>query len=124
MRQIEPMGLRGFLDEAALSRRIPILGMCLGMQLMTRSSGEGQLPDMGWIKADTHLINDASKNLCVPHMGWNLVNIKNPAPILIWKIWGAGGKMHVSEYLGYMSGVKFELSDETSNLCRKQRGRH
>ena len=71
MRQIESMGLREALDQAALVRKIPILGICLGMQLMTRSSEEGQLPGLGWVKANTRLIDGANHNLCVPHMGWN-----------------------------------------------------
>lgn len=80
MRQIESLGLRGSLDEAALSRRIPILGICLGMQLMTRCSEEGQLPGLGWINADSRLIADASQGLRVPHMGWNLVTIQKSSP--------------------------------------------
>jgi len=80
MRQINLMGLRSSLDEAALSRKIPILGICLGMQLMTRGSEEGQLPGLGWIKADSRLINGASKGLRVPHMGWNQVSIKRFSP--------------------------------------------
>ena len=80
IQQIESMGLRGALDEAALSRKIPILGICLGMQLMTRGSEEGQLPGLGWIKADTRLIDGASHGLRVPHMGWDLVSIQKPSP--------------------------------------------
>jgi glutamine amidotransferase len=80
MRQIESMGMRDALNQAAFVRKIPILGICLGMQLMTRSSEEGQLPGLGWIKADTHLIDGASQNLRVPHMGWNLVKIKKSSP--------------------------------------------
>jgi glutamine amidotransferase len=80
MRQIESMGLRCVLDEAALSRKIPILGICLGMQLMTRGSEEGQLPGLGWIKADTRLIEGAGQGLRVPHMGWNLANVEKTSP--------------------------------------------
>ena len=80
MRQIESMGLRNAVDQAALVRKIPILGICLGMQLMTRSSEEGQLPGLGWVKAKTRLIDGANQNLCIPHMGWNLVTIKKASP--------------------------------------------
>ncbi len=75
MRQISALGLRDALDNAALVRKIPILGICLGMQLMTRRSEEGQLPGLGWINADTILI-DGGEDLRVPHMGWNWVTIK------------------------------------------------
>lgn len=80
MRQIESMGLRGPLEEAALSRRIPILGICLGMQLMTRGSEEGLLAGLGFIKADCRLIDGAGQCLRVPHMGWNLVTIQKDSP--------------------------------------------
>lgn len=80
MRQIEVMGLRNTLDEAALDRKIPILGICLGMQLMTRSSEEGQLPGLGWINADCRLISGNGSDLRVPHMGWNVANIQKPNP--------------------------------------------
>jgi len=80
IREIQSRGYREYLDEAALSRRIPILGICLGMQLMTRGSEEGQLPGLGWLKANTRRIDGESHNLRVPHMGWNLVNLKKPSP--------------------------------------------
>ena len=80
MRQIESRGLRGALDEAALSRGIPILGICLGMQLMTRGSEEGHLPGLGWIRAATYKIDGASKGLRVPHMGWDVVAIQKASP--------------------------------------------
>lgn len=80
MRRIASMGLRNPLDKAALSRKIPILGICLGMQLMTRGSEEGKLSGLGWIRADCHLIDGASHRLRVPHMGWNLVTIQKPSP--------------------------------------------
>lgn len=78
--QIESLGLREALDQAARVRKIPILGICLGMQLMTRGSEEGLLPGLGWVKGDTRLIDGTGQNLRVPHMGWNLVTIQKPNP--------------------------------------------
>jgi imidazole glycerol-phosphate synthase subunit HisH len=80
IRQIELNGLRKPLDEAAFLHKIPILGICLGMQLMTHSSEEGQLPGLGWIKADCRLIDGVTQGLRVPHMGWNVVAIQKPSP--------------------------------------------
>lgn len=64
-------GLREVLDQKALKERIPVLGVCLGMQLLTRSSEEGALPGLGWIPGVTTRfpIQDGLK---VPHMGWNV----------------------------------------------------
>jgi glutamine amidotransferase len=72
MQRINESGLRAVLDNKALHERIPIMGICLGMQLLTRSSEEGQLPGLGWVAAATRRFpNDMG--LKVPHMGWNVV---------------------------------------------------
>lgn len=78
--QIETLGLREALEEAALLRKIPILGICLGMQLMTRGSEEGRLPGLGWINATCRLIEGAKQGLKVPHMAWNLVSVEKQNP--------------------------------------------
>lgn len=62
----------GFVDalETARVAGVPILGVCLGMQLMTKGSEEGDLPGLGWFDAETvRLPRDAGVR--VPHMGWN-----------------------------------------------------
>jgi imidazole glycerol-phosphate synthase subunit HisH len=74
MTHIEQMGLLDVLNEMVLERKTPVLGICLGMQLITRRSEEGDLPGLGWIQADTvrfqfdHQTEDAK----IPHMGWNV----------------------------------------------------
>jgi len=71
-------GLREVLDQKVLVDRIPILGICLGMQLLTRSSEEGSLPGLGWIQGDTIRL-PKSNDLKVPHMGWNVALPKTPS---------------------------------------------
>ena len=73
MKFINTSGLRGVLDQKARVERVPILGICLGMQLLTRGSEEGQEPGLGWIAADTRRL-PAMPGLKIPHMGWNLVH--------------------------------------------------
>lgn len=68
--------LLGILNEQALDVRKPVLGICLGMQLLTRGSEEGVLPGLGWIEADTVKFrwNDPGhEHLRLPHMGWNRI---------------------------------------------------
>jgi imidazole glycerol-phosphate synthase subunit HisH len=72
MERIDSGGFRDVLDRKALVERIPILGICLGMQLLTRSSEEGRIPGLGWIDAETRRF-PPSLGLKVPHMGWNSV---------------------------------------------------
>ncbi len=64
-------GLLEVLNHLALERHVPVLGICLGMQLLTRGSEEGSLPGLGWIGADT--LRFQSDSLKIPHMGWSEV---------------------------------------------------
>ena len=79
MSSLADRGLRGPVEDAALVRRIPVLGICLGMQLMTRGSEEGDLPGLGWFDAETRLLAGASQSLRVPHMGWNTIRLQKPS---------------------------------------------
>jgi len=80
MEQINTRGLRDALDQRVLVDKIPVIGICLGMQLLTRSSEEGELPGLGWISASTRRF-PANSGLKVPHMGWNIVETVNPSPL-------------------------------------------
>ncbi len=77
MKKLDEQELRNSLDSAAIQRRIPILGICLGMQIMTNSSEEGVFPGLGWVKAKAIRINGGDEGLSVPHMGWNLLNLRD-----------------------------------------------
>jgi imidazole glycerol-phosphate synthase subunit HisH len=65
------------LNELVLTRKIPILGICLGMQLMTKKSEEGKLPGLGWVDAVTVRFRFERNEKClkIPHMGWNTIKI-------------------------------------------------
>lgn len=71
--------LRKLLDQKALIEKVPVLGICLGMQLLTRGSEEGQLPGLNWVPAFTYKF--PASQLKVPHMGWNLVKPFTPSPL-------------------------------------------
>lgn len=79
--RIDQSGLRAVLDHKARLERVPVLGICLGMQLMTRGSEEGQQPGLGWVDATTHRFPPAA-GLKVPHMGWNVVEPTRSSPLL------------------------------------------
>ena len=71
MRSInERTGLRNILDRKALKEKVPILGVCLGMQLLTDESEEGSMPGLGWISGKT-IRFPKLEDIKVPHMGWN-----------------------------------------------------
>ncbi|MGZ5218807.1 MAG: imidazole glycerol phosphate synthase subunit HisH, partial [Chitinophagaceae bacterium] len=79
MEKLTGTGLREVLDHKALVEKVPVLGICLGMQLLTRGSDEGELPGLNWIPAYTNKF--PASNLKVPHMGWNLVEPTTPSPL-------------------------------------------
>lgn len=78
MSRINGSGLRAVLDHKALVERVPVLGICLGMQLLTRGSEEGTAKGLGWIPADTRRF-PAREGLKVPHMGWNACRAATPS---------------------------------------------
>lgn len=85
MARIREMNLESALRRAALERRIPVLGLCLGMQLLTQSSEEGQASGLGWIAARTRRFDAAAlarASLKVPHMGWNRVTPAKADPLI------------------------------------------
>ena len=84
MSRINATGLREILDRKAGEGKSPILGICLGMQLLTRGSEEGKLPGLGWIPADTRRF-PSMPGLKVPHMGWNVALPATPSP-LTWNL--------------------------------------
>jgi glutamine amidotransferase len=76
MQRIDDSGLRPVLDHKALVEKVPVMGICLGMQLLTRDSEEGKRSGLGWIQASTRRF-PALPGLKVPHMGWNQVRAVN-----------------------------------------------
>ena len=75
MQRINEMpGLREALDVKALKHQIPILGVCLGMQLLTESSQEGPADGLGWIPGTTKKFEKIDE-IKIPHMGWNEVSV-------------------------------------------------
>jgi len=71
MSKLKALGLLTVLHQKVVDDKIPILGICLGMQLMTKSSEEGLEKGLGWINADTVRFTFSSNVYRVPHMGWN-----------------------------------------------------
>ena len=73
MRQLDDSGMRPVIEECVLQQRVPILGVCVGMQMLGNSSEEGQLCGLGWIpgtvkKFDLRRMPPGAN---LPHMGWN-----------------------------------------------------
>jgi glutamine amidotransferase len=83
MDNLEKSGLIPLLNKKVMENKIPLLGICLGMQLLTNKSEEGVKPGLGWIDAETLKSNlDPSLKLKVPHMGWNYIKVLNQNPLI------------------------------------------
>lgn len=83
MDRLNNSGMREALDEAVLNKKVPVIGICVGMQILSASSDEGKLPGLGWIegsvkKFDVTQIKDITH---LPHMGWNDVTPVNDVPL-------------------------------------------
>lgn len=76
MGNINSMGLLEVLNKKANEEKVPLLGICLGMQILMKSSEEGIAPGLGWIEGEVKrfTFESGSAQLKVPHMGWNLVS--------------------------------------------------
>lgn len=83
VRNLKELGLWNVLNEKVMEEKTPILGICLGAQLMTRGSEEGTEPGFGWVDADTvkFTIDNTSK-LKVPSMGWNEANVQKASQLI------------------------------------------
>lgn len=83
MKNLSERGLIQVLNEQVLEQKKMVLGLCLGMQLLTRRSEEGVLPGLGWIDAETvrFTFEGTNQHLKVPHMGWNTLAVSQPQPL-------------------------------------------
>lgn len=77
MERLQKSGMKERISDLVLNQKIPVLGICVGMQMMAKSSEEGNLPGLGWINGTVKKF-DVSKlksGTLLPHMGWNNIKI-------------------------------------------------
>lgn len=83
MRALKSLDMIECLKERVVGDKVPILGVCLGMQLMCISSEEGATPGLGWVEAKVrNFRNVLSPNFKIPHMGWNNVTVAQENPFI------------------------------------------
>ncbi len=73
MTRLHESGMRACLDDMVLVKNRPVLGVCVGMQMMAKRSDEGELPGLGWIDAKVKRFDKTTfdQKTHLPHMGWN-----------------------------------------------------
>jgi glutamine amidotransferase len=84
MSNLNSSGLIPLLNKMVFEKKTPVLGLCLGMQLIASRSEEGRLAGLGWIDANVvrFKFSDEQSNLKIPHMSWNTLEMKKPHPLL------------------------------------------
>ncbi|MEO6304394.1 MAG: imidazole glycerol phosphate synthase subunit HisH [Bacteroidia bacterium] len=82
IQKIDELNLRTVLVHKAKVDKIPFLGICLGMQLLTRGSEEGLLNGLDLVPAKTIKFKfEETSDLKIPHMGWNFVKVNTPSKL-------------------------------------------
>ncbi len=76
MTRLKSSKLIDSIEKLVFKENIPILGVCVGLQIMARTSEEGEIKGLGWLDGEVKLIKKI-KNLPLPHMGWNTIQIEN-----------------------------------------------
>jgi glutamine amidotransferase len=73
MHLLDESGMRPTLERLVIEDKVPVLGICVGMQILTERSDEGERPGLGWIPGSTRAFarRAESRSLPLPHMGWN-----------------------------------------------------
>ncbi len=84
MERFNNSGMFETVNKMVLEEKIPIVGVCVGMQMMAKGSDEGELSGLGWIDAYVHKFHSSqvSAKLPLPHMGWNDIEIIRENPLL------------------------------------------
>jgi len=83
MSRLRELGLIDVLNRSVLNDKKPVLGICLGMELMAAHSNEGDVDGLGWINAKAVRFRLNELGRCkVPHMGWNQISIKKSSRLM------------------------------------------
>ena len=83
MNKFNESGMVESVTDLVMSKSVPVLGICVGMQMLATYSEEGKLPGLNWINADVKKIDSSllTQTTRLPHMGWNDISLINQSPL-------------------------------------------
>ena len=83
LKRLNESGLRDTVERLVVRDKKPVLGICVGMQIMANRSDEGTMMGLGWIAGQVKKIDSVANNpvIALPHMGWNDVTLRLPVPL-------------------------------------------
>jgi glutamine amidotransferase len=107
MQRLNDSGLRPTLETMVLGQAVPVMGVCVGMQMLAAGSDEGSLPGLNWVpgRVKAFASNPLSAGLPMPHMGWNDVNPAVGSPLF------AEGFDDVSQFY-FLHSFYFDAQDK------------
>ena len=115
MAQLKEIGVLDALNEAVLVKQKPVLGICLGMELMAKTSEEGDTPGLQWLDASAVRFEcSTSARHKVPHMGWNSIQIKKVSALM-------KGVQDLSEFY-FAHSYHLKINDRSDLMCETEYG--
>ena len=116
MECLNKSGMRESLDDFVLNKKVPIIGICVGMQILADTSEEGKLKGLGWIDGVVKKFDKSklSKKAPLPHMGWNNIKIVKENPL--------SGKLHLNPRLYFLHSYYFCCNNPENVLATSSYG--
>lgn len=117
MQRLNNSGMRPYLEKLVLGENVPVIGVCVGMQMLAQGSDEGTLPGLNWIPGRVRAFasNQRSANLPMPHMGWNVLQ-----PRLEGKLFSQG--LDDSPQFYFLHSYYFDADDKTDVVATAHYG--
>lgn len=108
IQRLNDSGVRPCLEELVLGEKVPLMGVCVGMQMLAEGSEEGDLPGLNWIPGRVRAFSShpGSQGLPLPHMGWNELQTRSGAGLL------AKGFDDVPQFY-FLHSYYFDAQDQT-----------
>lgn len=118
MALLDRSGMRPRMEEMVLGRQVPVLGICVGMQMLATGSEEGKLPGLNWVPGSVKAFatHPLSKDLPMPHMGWNDLELRPGHPLF------AGFEPQPRFY--FLHSYYFEANDKAHVAATAEYGHH
>jgi glutamine amidotransferase len=109
-------GMRAIAEQKVLEENVPVIGICVGMQMLANSSEEGTLSGLGWIDGTVKKFDESkiAYDTHLPHMGWNDVNVSLEQPL--FNDFPADPKYY------FLHSYYFECGDATNAIAQASYG--
>ena len=116
MMRLGKSGLLETLNDLVLNKKRPVLGICVGMQMMAKCSGEGILEGLGWIDATVNKFNieELGNENPLPHMGWNSIKYKAENPLF--------NELGFESRFYFLHSYYFKASNEIESIATAKYG--